>query len=73
MAFEMVSRISRGIGVLDRGGDRRKEGAVLGVNVHRTSHCNQRELCGVFSAVRGGDAALPKLLWDFLLLSSTST
>jgi len=34
-----------------------------------TYHCNQLGLYGVlFSAVRGGDVALPKLLWDFLLI-----
>jgi len=46
------------------GGDRRREGTVLGVNDgHRWGHWGV-----VISAVRGGDAALPKLLWDFLCL-----
>jgi len=39
-------------------------GAVLRVTKRGASLYNQRELC----AVRGGDAALPKLLLDFLLL-----
>ena len=38
------------------------EGAVLGVNVGHSIATN-----GILS-VKGGDAALPKLLWDFLLL-----
>jgi len=37
-----------------------------GVNLG-ASNCNQWGLCDIiFSAVRGGDAALPKLLCDFL-------
>ena len=33
------------------------------------SHCNQRGLCGVIILCReGGDAAYPKLLWDFLFV-----
>ena len=33
MPFGMVSGVGRGMGVLDAGGDRRREEAVLGVNV----------------------------------------
>jgi len=33
--FGMVSGVGRGMGVLDGGGDRRMEGAVLGVNLGR--------------------------------------
>ena len=35
MPFGMVSCVGRGMGVLDGGGDRRREGAVLGVNLGR--------------------------------------
>jgi len=35
MPFGVVSGVGRGMGVLDGGGDRRREGAVLGVNVGR--------------------------------------
>jgi len=35
MPFGVVSGVGRGIGVLDEGGDRRREGAVLGVNFGR--------------------------------------
>jgi len=60
--FGMVSaRIGRGIGVLDGSGNRRKEGGVLVLNVGHPIVTN-----GILS-VRRGDAALPKLLWDFLL------
>jgi len=33
MPFWVVSGVGRGISVLDGGGDRRREGTVLGVNV----------------------------------------
>ena len=33
MPFGMVSGVGRGMGVLDEGRDRRREGAVLGVNL----------------------------------------
>jgi len=35
MPFGMVSGVGRGMGALDAGGDRRREGAVLGVNLER--------------------------------------
>ena len=35
MPFGMVSWVGRGMGVLDGGGDRRREGVVLGVNLGR--------------------------------------
>jgi len=61
MLFGVVSEVSRGMGVLDKGGDQRRGKAVLGVNVGHSIVTN-RIVC-----MRGGDAALPKLLWDFLL------
>jgi len=60
MPFGMVSGVGRGMGILDGSGDRRRRGAVLGVNVGHPIATN-----GIL-CVRGGDAALPKLLWDFL-------
>ena len=36
MLFEVVSGVGRGMGVLDGGGDRRRRGAVSGVNLGRT-------------------------------------
>jgi len=42
------------------GCDRRREGANLGVNVEHPIVTN-----GIL-CVRGGDTALPRLLWDFL-------
>ena len=47
-------------GCIKWGGDRRRKGAVFGVNVGHPIVTN-----GIL-CVRGGDAALPKLLWDFL-------
>ena len=35
MPFGVVSGVGRGMGVLDRGGDRRREGTVLGVKLKR--------------------------------------
>ena len=35
MPFRVVRGVGRGMGVLDEGGDRRREGAVLGVNLGR--------------------------------------
>ena len=60
MPFGVVSGVGRGMGVLDGNGDHRREGAVLNVNAGRPI-VNNAILC-----VRGDDAALPKLLWDFL-------
>jgi len=67
MPFEAVSGVGREMGVLDGSGDRRRgKGGFRGKC--RASRCNRWGLCGVFSTVRSGDAVLPKLLWDFLLL-----
>ena len=43
------------------------KGAVSAVNVGHPIVTNGDLVALLFSAVRGGDAALPKLLWDFLL------
>jgi len=63
MPFRMVSGVGRGMGVLDGGENRQREGIVLGVNVGHPIVTN------VILCVRGGDVALPKLVWDFLLFS----
>ena len=52
MPFGMVSGVGRGMGVLDGGGDRRRERDSFGGEVE-ASHCNQWGLC---------DAALLRLL-----------
>ena len=52
-----------GIGTLNFGGNRRREGAVLGRESLGLSIVTNRIVC-----MRGGDAALPKLLWDFLVI-----
>jgi len=62
MPFGVVSGVGRGMSVLDEGGDRRRGRGSFEVNVGHPPVTN-RILC-----VRGGDAALPKLLWDFLLM-----
>jgi len=41
------------------------EGAVWGVNVGHPIVTNGDFVAELFSAVKGGDAALLKLLWDF--------
>jgi len=65
MPFGVVSAVSRGMGVLNGGGDRRREGAVLGINVGHPI-VTSGTLWRFFSALGGGDVAFPKLLWDFL-------
>ena len=64
----MVSGVGRGMGVLDEGGDRRREGQFWGQMWASHSITNGNSVAQLFSAVWGGDAARPKLLWDFLLL-----
>jgi len=59
MPFRVVSGIGRGMGVLD--GVLIVEGKGSFGGKYGASHCNQGDNC-----VRGSDAALPKLLWDFL-------
>jgi len=66
MPFEVVSGVGRGMGVLDGGGHRRRERAVLwGECV--TFHCNQRGFCCIFVQER---RALPKLLWETYFISA---
>jgi len=61
MPFGVMSVVGRGISVLDGCGDRRRKGVVFGVNMGHPT-VSSGNLC-----VRGSDAALPKLLWDFLI------
>ena len=63
MPLEMVVEVGPGIGVLNFGGNRRREGAVLGGESLGLSIVTNGIIC-----VRGGDAALPKLLWHFLVI-----
>jgi len=44
MPFGVVSGVGRGMGVLDRGGDHRREGAVLGVNLGRLTRAFATQL-----------------------------
>jgi len=46
------------------------EEAVLWVNMGHPIVTNRDFVAYLFSAVGGGNAALPKLLWDFLLFMS---
>jgi len=61
VSFGVVSGVDRGMSVLDWGGDRQREWAVWGINGHPI--VTDGILC-----VRGGDAALPNLLWISCLL-----
>ena len=63
------------MGSVDGGGDCQRDGAVLGINVGHPIVTNGDFVTSngdfvtyLFSAIGGGDTALPKLLWDFLLL-----
>jgi len=68
MPFRVVNGVGRRMGVLDKGRDRRR-GRGSFVGKYGASHYNQLgTVAQLRSAVRGGDAALPKLLWDFLFL-----
>jgi len=49
--------------------DRRREGAVFVVNVGLPIVTSVDFVAWLFSDARGGDAALPILLWDFLFIS----
>jgi len=63
MSLRMVVGVGLGIGVLNFGSNHRREGAVLGVESLGLSIVTNGLVC-----LRGGDAALPKLLWDFLVI-----
>ena len=68
MPFGVVSVVGRGISVLDVGGGRRRERNSFGGKCG-ASDCKQWGFVAwLFSAVRGGDAALTKLLWAFLVV-----
>ena len=61
----MVSAVGQGIGVLDGVDVIEGEEAVKGVNVEHANVTNGDFDAKLFSAVRGGHAAVPELLWDF--------
>jgi len=68
-----VSGVGRGTGVFRWGGDCQRGKVSFGGKC-RASHCNQWGVCGIVILGHGdGDAALLKLLWDFLLLLTTVT
>jgi len=70
MAFGVVSGVGRGMGVSDGVKIVEEEDGSPG-GKRGTSRCNQWGLCGLVILCRGGgDAALPELFWDFLLLLS---
>jgi len=56
MPFRMVTGVGRGMDVLDEVVDRQRDGTVLGVNVGNPIVTDR------ILRMRGGDAALPKLL-----------
>ena len=61
MPFGVVSGVGRNMGVLDGSGDRpRGRGSFVG-------KCGHPIVANAILCLSGGDAALPKLLWDFLL------
>ena len=66
MPFGVVSRVGRGMGVLDGVEIVEGEEKVLRVNVEHPTVTNGDFVEQLFSAVTGGDAALPKLRWDFI-------
>jgi len=72
MLFGVVTEVGRGMGVLNGGGNRRRKGTILAVNVGHPILTNGDFMVYLFSAMRGGDAALPKLLWDFLFSFTSS-
>ena len=54
-AFGVVSVVGRGMGVLDAGGDRRREGAVFGGGKFGASHCNNGNGDAIFPDYFGED------------------
>ena len=49
------------------------KGTIFGINVGHPIVTNGNSVALLFSAMRGGDAALPKIIWDFLFISSLIT
>ena len=62
------SGVGRGMGVLDGGRDRRREGAVLEVNV-RHLIINQRGLCGLVVFCREGWRVATRLFPNYIGIS----
>jgi len=67
MLLGVVSGVGRGMGVLDRGGDRRSGRGIFG-DEFEAFHCNRWDCCVVVRERR----ALPKLLWEDLFMASFS-
>jgi len=64
MPYEVVSGVSQRMGVLNESRYHRWEGAVFKVNVGHPIVANR------IACIWGNNAALPKLLWDFLFIYS---
>jgi len=68
MPFGVVTEWGRSSDWCIRWGEHRGwEGAALGVNVGHPIVANRDFVALLCYAVRGGDAAFPELVWDFLL------
>jgi len=62
----MVVGVGLCIGVLDFGGDRRREGAVF--EALKGKRLGLSIVTNGIVCMRGGKAALPKLIWVFLVI-----
>jgi len=72
MPFGVVSGVSRGMGVLDGGGDRRRGRGSFG-DKFGASHSNQWELCGVIvSCCDGWRRGSPQITLGGLVKFKTS-
>jgi len=67
MPFGVVSGVSRGMGVSDGRGDRRREAAVLVVHVGHPIVTNGEFVAYRVVISQVSDAAFPELLWGGLL------
>jgi len=65
MPFGVMNGVGRGMGVLDRGGDRRRGRGILGMNMGRSIVTNRD-----FVAVVQERRALPKRLWGGFVFSA---
>jgi len=71
--FEVVSGVSLWMRVLDASGDRQRGKGSFGANFGHPFVTNGDFVVQLLSAVTGGNVALSKLLWDFLLYYSNAT
>jgi len=66
MPFGLVSRVGRGIGELNGGGDRRRDWAVLGVNVEHPNVSNE-DCCIVILCREGWRRGPSQITLGFLV------